>query len=166
MGWKNDVTKIVRALVNDLDQTTYSDSRIEEMAIVAAYQVNSNISFSYTYTVSLSTEAISPDPSDNADNDFITLTALKAACNILRSEAKTKAASAISMTDGASTVSMKGVYDALKSEADDLCEKFEQAKKQFIMSGGVGGLAILSPYSPGSDDAHGRSDRDGASFFE
>jgi hypothetical protein len=166
MAWKNDVVKIIRALISDLDETAYQDSRLEEVAITAAYQVYSNISFDYTYTISLSAETISPDPADNSDDDFIVLTALKAACVILRSEAKTQAASAISMTDGPSSISLKGVYDALKSEADDLCAKFEEAKRQFIMSGGVGGLAILSPYSPGSDDAHGHSRRGGGGFFE
>lgn len=156
MSWKNDVTKIVRALINDLDEVTYSDSRIEEVAIVSAYQVYTSISFDTTYTISLSTETISPDPTAGSDYDFIALVALKAACNILRWEAKTQAASAISMTDGPSSISLKGVYDALKAEADHLCEKYEEAKTQFTMSGSVGGLAILGPYSPGSGNVSGR----------
>lgn len=166
MTWKNDVTKMVRVLINDLDETTYADSRIEEVTIVSAYQVYSSISFENTYTINLSAETISPDPSDNSDIDFIALTALKAGCNILRWEAKTQASSAISMTDGPSSISLKGVYDALKAEADHLCERYEEARTQFTMSGGVGGLAILSPYSPGSGGVSGRERGDSGALFE
>ena len=64
MTWKNDVTKMVRVLINDLDETTYTDARIEEVAIVSAYSVYSSISFENTYTITLSTETIAPDPTD------------------------------------------------------------------------------------------------------
>jgi hypothetical protein len=166
MTWKNDVTKMVRVLINDLDETTYTDARIEEVAIVSAYSVYSSISFENTYTITLSTETIAPDPTDNSDFDFISLTALKAACNILRWEAKTQASRAISMTDGPSSISLKGVYDALKAEADYLCENYEEARNQFIMSGSVGGLAILGPYSPGSGNVSGRESGDSGNLFE
>jgi hypothetical protein len=166
MSWKNDVTKIVRALINDLDGTTYADSRIEEVAIVAAYKVYSEISFNNTYTITLSTETISPDPTSNSDNDFISLVALKAACIFLRSEAKTQASSAISMTDGPSSISLKGVYEALKSEADDVCKKYDEAKNQYAFNGSVG-LAILGPYAPGSGNVGGRHpDNSGGTIFE
>lgn len=162
MSWKTDVVKIIRGLINDLDETDYQDSRIEEVAIIAAYQVYNEVTLTNTYTISLSGETITPDPTDNSDTNFIALLSLKAACLILRWQAKTQANSAISMTDGPSSISLKGVYDSLKAEADHLCDRYEEAKTQYIM-GKTLGAAILSPYSPGSDFSSGR---DGRGDFE
>ena len=166
MSWDITATKIIRALVNDVAESTYTDEGIKDIALVAAYRVYSEISLDYTYTINLSTNVISPDPEDNGDMDFINLLSIKAACIILNNEAKAQAGSAISMTDGPSSISLKGVYDALADQAKNVCEAYEQAKTEFSLGNSVGGLAILSPYSPGSEDASAHSGRDGGAYFE
>lgn len=166
MAWDTTATKIIRALVNDVMESTYTDESIRDLALVAAYRVYSEMNLDYTYTINLSTNSITPDPESNSDMDFIHLLSLKAACIILNNEAKAQAASAISMTDGPSSISLKGVYDALAEQAKNVCESYEQAKTEFSLGNSVGGLAILTPYSPGSDDAAAHSGRDGGAFFE
>ena len=85
MTWQNEIVRMVRFLVNDIDASTYDDSRLEETILVAAQLLIGNIDFDRTYTVDVDTLVLSPDPTTltTKDNNFINLLAVQASCIIL-----------------------------------------------------------------------------------
>jgi hypothetical protein len=150
MAWTTDLVLFVRTLIGDLDSSKYSDSRLEQIVVVAAYKVYDEADFSYTYVVDIATKDISPDPIDNKDTDFTVLTAYQAACIILGSEVKTEAANSLSLRDGPSAIDLRGVAQTLNTLYNDLCVKFEELMHTYKTTNSLHGQAILGPYSPGS----------------
>lgn len=95
MSWKKEMTTIVRVLINDFGPTyTYSDSRIQQVLVVAANYVQVDVELDNKYTINIVTPNITPDPtlSDPKDDIFVNLTSLKAACIIDQSSLRTKSA--------------------------------------------------------------------------
>ena len=99
MAWTTDLLLFVRTLIGDLDSSKYTDSRLEQIIVVGAYNVNDATDFDYTYTVDIAAKTITPDPVVNKDTDFTVLTAYKSACIIIGSEVKTEAANSLSLRD-------------------------------------------------------------------
>jgi len=154
MAWQNEMTVIVRHLVNDLDSSSYeyNDDRVEESILVAAQLSSLEIDFESVYTVDVDSLSLSPDPTDstNKDDSFINLVCLKTAQMLIGSELKTHSLNAISLRDGPSALDLRGIVSGLKILFDDINRRFEEAKTQYKLDGVVG-QAILGPYSPGSD---------------
>lgn len=93
MSWQNELTSIVRILINDTGPVyTYSDLRIQQSLVVAAKYVQFDVVLDHQYLVDVSNLEISPDPTADNDDIFISLTSLKAACIIDQSNFRTKAA--------------------------------------------------------------------------
>ena len=94
MTWQNEMVRMVRFLVNDLNAQSYSDERLEETVLVAAQLLSDNIDFENNYSVDIDSLLLDPDPTMLAqkDNFFINAVAVKASCIVLGSEAKTLAA--------------------------------------------------------------------------
>ena len=128
MAWTTDLVIILRSIIGDLDSTSFTDSRLQQILAVAAYNVLNDADFSTTYTVDVANSTISPDPYTTSDVDFSTLTVYKAACILLGSEVKTEAANAISIKDGPSAIDLRGVTQSLTVMYNDLC-KFWKLKK-------------------------------------
>ena len=95
MAWTTDLVLMFRSLIGDLDSSSFTDDRLQQILVVAAYNVQNDGDFSTTYTIDVSAKTISPDPYTTGDVDFSTLTIYKAACILLGSEEKTEAATAI-----------------------------------------------------------------------
>ena len=154
MPWQNEMTLIVRHLVNDLDSSSYifTDSRLEEAVLVSAQLASLEIDFENTYTIDVDSVSLTPDPTDssNKDDSFINLVSLKTSQMLLGSELKTHSLNAISLRDGPSALDLRGIVAGLKILFDDITARFEEAKMQYKLNGVVG-QAILGPYSPGSD---------------
>ena len=154
MAWQNEMSIIVRHLINDLDSSnyTFTDSRIEESILVSAQLVLHEINFDKTYTIDVDGSSLSPDPttSGSKDNSFINLVSLKSATVLLGSELKTHSLNAIALKDGPSSLDLRGIVSSLKILFDDINKKYDDAKLEYKMNGIVG-QAILGPYSPGSD---------------
>jgi len=154
MPWQNEMTLIVRHLVNDLDSSSYifTDSRLEEAVLVSAQLASLEIDFENTYTIDVDSVSLSPDPTATGgkDDSFINLVSLKTAHMLLGSELKTHSLNAISLRDGPSSLDLRGIVAGLKILFDDITARFEEAKMQYKLNGVVG-QAILGPYSPGSD---------------
>lgn len=153
MAWQDEMSTIVRYIVNDVDTAspTFSDERVETSILVAAQLVINEIDFSQTYTIEVEGGSITPDPtSTTKDNSFINIVSLRAGCIILGSEVKTQGLSAVRVSDGPSSIDMSRTMDGIKILYDDITRRFEEAKLQY-KADGVVGEAILSPYSPGSD---------------
>ena len=154
MPWQNEMTLIVRHLVNDLDSTnyTFSDDRLEESILVSSQLSILEIDFEQTYTIDVDSSSLSPDPTTSSDKDdsFINLVSLKTAQMLLGSELKTHSLNAISLRDGPSSIDLRGIVSGLKILFDDINKRYEEAVTQYKLNGVVG-QAILGPYSPGSD---------------
>lgn len=149
MSWQNEMVRIVRYLIDDIDSTSYDDCRLEETLLVSAQLQSSAIDFNNDYTVDVDNLLLSPDPTETTPKDdwFINIVCVQAACIILNSEAKTLAAQAYLIKDGPSSIEMGGAYRAIKSIAKDMCCKLSQMIMQYKAGDSVGGLAILTPYT-------------------
>ena len=154
MAWQNEMSIIVRHLINDLDSSSYvfTDSRVEESILVSAQLVLHEIDFDNTYTIDVDGSSLSPDPttSGSKDNSFINLVSIKTASILVGSELKTHSLNAISLRDGPSSLDLRGIVSSLKILFDDINKKYDDAKLEYKMNGIVG-QAVLGPYSPGSD---------------
>ena len=161
MAWQNEMVRIVRHLINDLDSSnyTFTDDRLEESVLVAAQLLLKEVDFDNTYTIDTDALDMSPDPTTLATKDdaFINLTCLKATCIILGSEVRTNALNAIVVKDGPSSIDMRGIAAGLHMLYKDMCDKYEHYIMQWKAGNSIAGQAILSPYSPGSDGASGSS---------
>lgn len=158
MAWQNEISTIVRYIINDLDSSKYkySDERIETGITVAAQLVVLDIDFATNYTINIPNRSISPDPTASSpkDNVFINLIALKTACIILGSEVKSEGANAISIKDGPSSIDLRGVASTISFLYEDICKKYENILQEYRENDVISaGQAILGPYSPGSDFA-------------
>lgn len=134
---------ILRHIIDDTSSVDYTDDRLIELLYIAAVYVNLDITASYS--INVCNQTISPDP----DNAFNTLVALKAACLLVRSTQSSYAKQDFSVTDGPSTVSLKGASASLKISADGFCNQYEKAKISYLMGSDDfgGGLAISTPNS-------------------
>ena len=154
MPWQNEMTVIVRHLVNDLDSTdyTFSDDRLEEAILVSSQLSILEIDFEQTYTIDVDSSSLSPDPTDSSgkDDSFINLVSLKTAQMLIGSELKTHSLQAVALRDGPSSIDLRGIVSGLKLLFDDINRRYDEAVTQYKLNGVVG-QAILGPYSPGSD---------------
>lgn len=148
MAWQNEMVRILRYIVNDIDADSYSDSRLEETLLVAA-QLVSDIDFDNTYTIDVDTLALSPDPTELSTKDdwFINIVCMKAACIILMSEAKTLAAQSYTIKDGPSSIDIRGAFTSTKQLQDEVCDKLDRMIFDFKAGKSIAGHAILSPYT-------------------
>ena len=149
MTWQNEMVRVVRYLINDIDATTYADSRLEETILVAAQLQYASIDFPHTYTIDVDSLTLSPDPTEATPKDdwFINIVCVKTACIILQSEAKTLAAQSYTIKDGPSSIDVKGVYTATKQLADDMCDKLAYMIMDYKAGSSPAGHAILTPYT-------------------
>jgi hypothetical protein len=156
MAWQNEMVRIVRHLINDLDSSnyTFTDDRLEESALVSAQLLLKEVDFDNTYTIDTDALDMSPDPTTLATKDdaFINLVCLKSACIILGSEVRTNSLNAIVVKDGPSSIDMRGIAAGLHNIYKDMCAKYDHYVMQWQAGNSVAGQAILSPYSPASDN--------------
>lgn len=153
MAWQNEMTIIVRTLINDLDPSpTYSDARIEQVITVAATYVQQEANLTNTYSVDVSTSSFSPDPTTpNRDAAFIALTCLKAACIVDQSTYRTKAAvDGVRASLGSASLSVAGNLAGYKTILDQgPCAMYQQLVDDHNI-GGEGAIsviqAVLSPF--------------------
>ena len=154
MAWQNEMVRIVRHLINDLDSSnyTFTDDRLEESALVAAQLLLKEVDFDNTYTVDTDALDMSPDPTTLATKDdaFINLVCLKSACVILGREVRTNSLNAIVVKDGPSSIDMRGIAAGLNNIYKDMCAKYDHYVMQWKAGNSIAGQAILSPYSPAS----------------
>jgi len=162
MAWETEMVTILRHLIDDYvadsDESvaTYKHTRLEETILVSAQLAQTEgVNFTNTYTVDADACTLSPDPTTGTkDNAFINLVCLKAACLILSSEYKTSASQSVKIVDGPSTIDLTGQSGSLQKIAQSMCERYEDAKVEFNMSGLLG-QAVLTPYYTGETPYNG-----------
>jgi len=149
--WQLEIPIIVRNLINDLDIVpTYSDDRINQLAVVAARYVLSEVNLNQTYDIDIVHTQISPDPSDpnNRDTDFVGFIALKASCLLDHSTFRTKAINeGISAALGPAKLSVGGNLSGFKTIIDSgPCAMYDQLVLEHNMGNVNNVRAILSPF--------------------
>lgn len=150
MAWDEDMVTMLRVMVNDLGSTTYTDNSLVKVLLLAAIQVQQEITFDTAYTVDISNETLSPDPTVTAtkDDSFTNLVCLKAAAIADHGSAILAARRAIAVKDGSSSIDLRGSMQGWLA----LLEKgwravYDQAKKEFILGqAAVAGAMVLTPF--------------------
>lgn len=152
MTWQNEMTVIVRYLIDDYDDGSplYSDSRLENTILVGAQLVLFDLDFDKDYTIDVDSCTLTPDPTaDTKDNGFINLVSLKTACIILQGEAKAAATGSFKVKDGgrfgSAEIDTTSRYSALKDRAARACKDYENARTQYQVGSGRVGQAIFGP---------------------
>ncbi len=150
--WQEESVTLVRAFVDDIDATRYTDERLETLVAVAAFQVRLEVDLPAEYEVDVANATIDPDPSDEdtRDENFVNLISLKAACIIDRGAASRVSGQAIRIKDGTSEIDLRAVPAAKLAllKQGGWCPVYEDAKDSYItgQAGGVVGAAVVSPF--------------------
>lgn len=149
MAWQNEMTNLVRNLINDPEGDTYSDARVEQVILVGAQLLLNRIDFPNEYTIDVDLLSLTPDPTTTSpkDNDFINLVSMQAALIFLKGEAKTLAAQSYRITDGPSSIDVSNAYKAVQEQAKELQEMLDWAIVDYTAGNSNGGQAILTPYT-------------------
>ena len=150
MSWQAEIPIIVRTLINDWDdQPVYSDDRIIQVITVAAQYVQFDVVLDHVYSVNVTSPDISPDPTVDRDEIFISLVALKASCIIDQSTLRTKAAmEGIRAALGPVSLSVGGSLEGLKNIIDKgPCAVYEELTAHWDVKDARAVAAILGPFT-------------------
>jgi hypothetical protein len=153
MYWEIEIPIIVRNLINDLQNPpTYTDERINQLAVVASQYVLNDLNLSVTYVVDIINQTITPDPSDpeSRDTDFIGFIALKSACILDQSTFRTKAAlEGIKTALGSANLSISGNlagYKMILDQDQGPCKLYDQLTLDHNIGNATAVSAVLSPF--------------------
>jgi len=145
MAWTDTSIPLLRVLINDIDAVLYSNDRLTDVLVSAAYMSVIEFDFDTIYTVNIGSGTVSPDP--ESDTDFVNLTCLKAAVLVYSGEMKTAANESIFIKDGTSTIDTKLRTRDAKTAYDEMFKIYGQAKQEFTLGNSLGVQAILGPYT-------------------
>lgn len=149
MAWQDHFTIIVRTLINDLDEPyDYSDQRIQQVVTVAAKFVQFDVNLDHLYNVDVVNSSILPDPTEDNDDIFISLTSLKAACIIDQGTFRTKAAmEGIRAALGSANLSIGGSTGGYKEIINHgACALYDELTAHWDVKNASAIEAILSPF--------------------
>jgi hypothetical protein len=151
--WEIEIPIIIRNLINDFaEPPTYSDSRIKQLAVVAAQYVLNDINLSTQYNIDIVNETITPDPSapNSRDTDFIGFIGLKSACILDQSTFRTKAAlEGIKTALGSANLSISGNlagYKMILDQEQGPCKLYDQLTLDHNIGNATAVSAVLSPF--------------------
>jgi hypothetical protein len=118
MSWQEHLTTIVRVLINDLDcPYEFSDERMQQVIVVAAKYVQFDVNLEHLYQVNVINPNITPDPTNDDDEIFLSLVGLKAACIFDQGTFRTKSAlEGINTRLGAASLSFGGSIAAVEAK--------------------------------------------------
>lgn len=149
MSWSIEIPIIVRTLINDLEaEPLYSDERLQQVIAVAAKYVQFDVVLDHKYSVDVSNITISPDPTEDRDEIFISLVSLKAACIIDQSTLRTKAATeGIRAALGPALLSVNNSLDGIKMILEmGPCAAYDELVSHWDVAQATTAKAILSPF--------------------
>lgn len=151
MYWEIEIPIIIRNLINDLGEPpTYSDDRIQQLAVVAAQYVLMEVNLDTIYSVNVVTSIISPDPSapETRDTDFIGFIAMKAACLLDQSTFRTKAAGeGLRAALGPASLSVTGTLGGYKDILNmGPCKLYDQLVLDHNIGNATAVRAVFSPF--------------------
>jgi len=149
MSWNLEIPIMVRTLVNDLsDNPEYSDERIQQAIVVAAKYVKFDVSLDNEYIIDVSNPDITPDPTVDNDDIFISLVSLKAACIIDQSTLRTKSATeGVRAALGPASISVNGGLSGIKIILDKgPCASYAHLANSWNIREASYIRAVLSPF--------------------
>jgi hypothetical protein len=150
MSWQIEIPIIVRTLINDISDSnpTYSDDRVLQAIIVAAKYVQFDVNLEKKYTLDIATPTITPDPTMENDDIFISLVALKTACIFDQSTLRTKAAlEGIRAALGPASLSVGGSLAGLKLIIEQgPCAAYDELTSHWDVKEATAIRAVLSPF--------------------
>lgn len=141
------LTLMLRAVLADLDNETYTDERLEQLIVVAAKFVNQDLEASYV--VDVTGVDITPDPVDSNDDIFINLTVIKSACLIDHGNLRIKAALAgLEAVAGPARLKVGGDnFAAFRTLVEaGACAMYKTLLQDYKLGSGAICHGILSPF--------------------
>ena len=139
--WSDNVIRLFRQVIDDDGPVTeYTDHRLTELLLTAAYFVNNDLNFGFSINIGAGT--VSPNPDSN--ESFTTLVLLKAYCVLMNSELKTQSRMGVVIKDGPSTIDGKSGLEAKRQLAEEACKAYGDAELEYKYKGVVG-KAIVGP---------------------
>lgn len=151
MAWQDVMLGLLRPMVNDMASTTYQDDTLEQVLVVAAFQVlREPLDFAYSYVADIENIEITPDPTDadSQDDAFVNLVAIKAACIVDTGSAAGAATQAIMVKDGASMIDLRGALAGkLALLKQGWCATYKETKFEYqSQSLETAGAAVMTPF--------------------
>lgn len=149
MSWNIEIPIIVRTLINDFsDQPTYSDERLLQIISVAAKYVQFDVVLDHLYEVNVINPNITPDPTLDRDEIFISLVSLKAACLVDQSTFRTKAAmEGIRASLGPANLSVAGSLSGWKTLlTEGPCALYDELTSHWDVKDATAIRAVLTPF--------------------
>lgn len=149
MSWQTEIPIIVRTLINDWsDQPQYNDDRLIQVITVAAQYVQFDVVLEHKYNIDVTNLSISPDPTTDRDEIFISLVSLKTACIMDQSNLRTKAAmEGIRASLGPASLSVGGSLEGLKMILQNgPCALYEELTSHWDVKDAAAVRAIFSPF--------------------
>ena len=146
MSWQNEISRMIRFLVDDVNTVVYTDNLMEEAILVAAQFVIRDIGQTVTYSIDVDTRTFTPDPTSSTPKDdfLINLTALKTACILLYGEVKQAAKQSIQIVDGPSSINLSGYFNAISKVHKDLCKEYENMLYQARLNTSTENFAAIT----------------------
>ena len=155
MAWQDEMVQITRFLINDIDKSSYSDSRLEDTILISSQFLLTEIPFDNNYIIDITKVTLSPDPTTISPKDsaFIALACFRTSWFIAHLETLSAAKNCIRVTDGPSSLDATTIYAAKKQIEDDLERQYNTKKLQFLAGDITACAAIITPttsqYLPG-----------------
>ena len=149
MAWQPTLTLIVRNLINDVNTPyEFSDSRIEQVLVVAGQYVQFDVNLSIRYEIDVINKTFNPDPVVGKDDIFNSIVCLKAACIIDQGTFRTKAAlEGISTKLGPAVLNLSGTLQGWKSIIEHgACALYDQLTEHWDVQNATAWAAVLSPF--------------------
>lgn len=162
MAWQNELTTMVRVLINDmLEPYQFTDERIVDTILVAGKYLQFDINLEHSYSIDVVNKTITPDPTIDDDEIFIMLAALKAACLVDQGTLRTKAAmEGVRAALGPASLSVGGAAAgwALLMEHGP-CKLYSDLVEHWDVANASAVAAVLGPFSGNKFDPEFQHDR-------
>jgi len=149
MSWQEHLTTIVRVLINDLDcPYEFSDERMQQVIVVAAKYVQFDVNLEHLYQVNVINPNITPDPTNDDDEIFLSLVGLKAACIFDQGTFRTKSAlEGINTRLGAASLSFGGSIAGYRDIIEHgACGLYDELTSHWDVRNASAWAAVLSPF--------------------
>lgn len=162
MAWQNELTTMVRTLINDaIEPYQFSDERIIDTILVAGKYLQYDINLDHSYMINVVDKTITPDPTTDDDEVFIILASLKAACLVDQGTLRTKAAmEGVRAALGPASLSVGGAAAGWSLILEHgPCKLYEDFVEHWDVANASAIAAVLGPFSGNKFDPQFQYDR-------
>lgn len=149
MSWQSHLISVVRVLINDMSEPyEFSDERMQQVIVVAAKYVQFDVNLDHAYQVDVINYNITPDPTLDNDEVFLSLVGLKAACIFDQGTFRTKAAlEGIRTALGSASISIGGTTSGWQAIIDHgACALYDELTSHWDVRNASAVRAVLSPF--------------------